>query len=140
MATTLKQQVKLNISQPWESRWSKWSQFLGKEDVTPQESLKQALLAKFMQEDGTNPAPSKKYIFTDVVPGEKASNGGEYGFYTVLYPTTVAGVFRVYTECTCDFDDCGTGFEGVWWYSKDDIEQWQKESDLIEEIGSLYGC
>ena len=44
---------------------------------------------------------------TDVVPGEKHTDGGEYGFYTRLQCKRT-GLFLIYTTCTCDFDRCGT--------------------------------
>ena len=48
----------------------------------------------------------------DVVPGEKCNNGGEYVFYTTYSPTTKSGIYKVKSSSTCDFDSCGTGFEG----------------------------
>lgn len=80
----------------------------------------------------------KKYRFTDVEPGQKANNGGEYGFYTDLCPTNKEGFFFVSSWCTCDFDACGTGYEGVRFFTAADIDKMQAESDKVEAEGSLY--
>lgn len=80
----------------------------------------------------------KQYRFIDVVPGEKANNGGEYGFCTDLYPTDTKGFFRVISSCTCDFDACGTGYEGVQFFTAADIDKMQAKSDKVEAEGSLY--
>lgn len=52
------------------------------------------------------------YSFTDVEPGEKCFDGGEYGFYTNL-SSLGDGVYLVTTYCTCEFDACGCGMEGI---------------------------
>lgn len=80
----------------------------------------------------------KKYRFTDVEPGQKSNNGGEYGFYTDLRPTQTPGFFHVESWCTCDFDACGTGYEGVQFFTAADIDKMQAESDKVEAEGSLY--
>ena len=78
-------------------------------------------------------------IFTDVVPGEKCNNGGEYGFYTRYSPILEhPGIYKVYTETTCDFDACGTGYEGVRALTIAEYRKLRKESDKIEAAGSLY--
>jgi hypothetical protein len=52
-------------------------------------------------------------VFTNVVPGEKHRDGGEYGFYTRYSPIPgYPGIYRVSTETSCDFDSCGTGLSG----------------------------
>lgn len=88
--------------------------------------------------EGRIPADSEYYCFTDTVPGKRCNNGGEYGFYTELYPTPVEGVFIVKTSTTCDFDSCGTGFEGFFFFDVFDIENMLEASDRIENEGSLY--
>ena len=80
----------------------------------------------------------RHYSFTNRVAGRACNNGGEYGFYTDLYPTQVAGIFKVVTSTTCDFDRCGTGQQGFEFFSFEDIERMQATSDRIEAEGSLY--
>lgn len=78
-------------------------------------------------------------IFTDTVPGEKCNNGGEYGFYTRYSPIPGhPGIYRVYTETTCDFDACGTGYEGIHCLTEEDYRELRKASDEIEAAGNLY--
>lgn len=78
-------------------------------------------------------------VFTDVVPGEKCNNGGEYGFYTRYSPIQEhPGIYRVYTETTCDFDACGTGYEGIRALTIAEYRKFRKESNEIEAAGSLY--
>lgn len=78
------------------------------------------------------------YHFTDDVPGEKCNNGGEYGFYTHLYPSTLPGVFEVVTSTTCDFSTCNTGWKGYGYFTDDDVRQMQEESEAVEERGCMY--
>jgi hypothetical protein len=83
----------------------------------------------------------KDIIFTDTVPGEKCKNGGEYGFYTRYSPIPEhPGIYKVYTETTCDFDPCGTGYatEGIHCLSENDYKELRKASDEIEAAGNLY--
>jgi hypothetical protein len=78
-------------------------------------------------------------VFTDVVPGKKCHNGGEYGFYTRYRPIPeYPGIYRVYTETTCDFDACGTGYEGITALTIAEYRKLLKKSDEIEAAGSLY--
>ena len=77
--------------------------------------------------------------FTDVVPGEKRFNGGEYGFYTIYYPIQgYPGIYRVFTETTCDFDACGTGYVGIRALTVSEYRRLRRKSDEIEDVGSLY--
>ena len=78
-------------------------------------------------------------VFTDVVPGEKCNNGGEYGFYTRYSPISeYPGIYRVFTETTCDFDACGTGYQGIRALTVREYRRMKKASDRIEARGSLY--
>jgi hypothetical protein len=78
-------------------------------------------------------------VFTDVVPGKKCHNGGEYGFYTRYSPIPeYPGIYRVYTETTCDFDACGTGYEGIRALTVREYRRLKKASDEVEDKGSLY--
>ncbi len=68
--------------------------------------------------------------FTDVVPGEKHRDGGEYGFYTRYSPIPgYPGIYRVSTECTCDFDTCGTGPQGIRALTTREYRRLKKASD-----------
>ncbi|NCB44776.1 MAG: hypothetical protein EOM59_19470 [Clostridia bacterium] len=79
------------------------------------------------------------FRFTIVAPGEKSSNGGEYGFWEEWVPIpNLPGLYRVYTETSCDFDSCGTGFEGVRLLTEQDYIARKAESDKVEANGSLY--
>lgn len=49
---------------------------------------------------------------TEVVPGDKCNNGGEYGFYSVFSRTPISGIYFWWRTSTCDFDACGTGPQG----------------------------
>ena len=76
--------------------------------------------------------------FTDVIPGEKCNNGGEYGFYSSYYPTERKGVYEYYTRCTCDFDPCGTGREGFVVLTKENYKSLIEAEDALYEEGCLY--
>ena len=58
------------------------------------------------------------FTMEDIPAGEKCNNGGEYGFYTNYRKTDIDGLYKVSTWTTCDFDNCGTGFQGYIWISK----------------------
>lgn len=80
---------------------------------------------------------------TDVVPGEKHTDGGEYGFYTRLQCKRT-GLFIIYTTCTCDFDRCGTtgypepGEEEYVVLTQKELDGMIAESFRIEAAGSQY--
>lgn len=79
---------------------------------------------------------------TDVVPGDRCNNGGEYGFYTSLQSTEHPGVFWRWTWTTCDFDRCDTtGYEGGEYvvYTQAELDAAIEESEAIKAAGSLYG-
>jgi hypothetical protein len=79
------------------------------------------------------------FRFTIVAPGEKSSNGGEYGFWEEWVPIpNLPGLYRVYTETSCDFDNCGCGFERIQVLSEAEYSHLREASDKIEEAGSLY--
>jgi hypothetical protein len=78
-------------------------------------------------------------VFTDVVPGDRCNDGGEYGFYTRYSPIPgYPGIYRVSTETTCDFDACGTGYEGIRALTVREYRRLKKASDKVEAAGSLY--
>ena len=78
-------------------------------------------------------------VFTDVVPGEKHHDGGEYGFYTRYSPIPgYPGIYRVSTETSCEFDACGTGPQGIRALTAREYRRLKKASDKVEAAGSLY--
>ncbi len=78
-------------------------------------------------------------VFTDVVPGEKHHDGGEYGFYTRFSPMPeYPGIYRVWTGTTCDFDACGTGYQGIRALTTREYRRLKRSSDKAEAVGSLY--
>ena len=78
-------------------------------------------------------------LFTDTVPGEKSRDGGEYGFYTRFSPMPeYPGIYRVWTGTTCDFDTCGTGYQGIRALTVREYRRLKKASDKVEARGSLY--
>jgi hypothetical protein len=78
-------------------------------------------------------------VFTNVVPGERHRDGGEYGFYTRYSPIPAhPGIYRVSTETTCDFDACGTGPQGIRALTAREYRRLKKASDAVEAAGSLY--
>ena len=82
---------------------------------------------------------NKDVVFTDVVPGDRCNNGGEYGFYTRYSPIPeYPGIYRVYSETTCDFDACGTGYQGIRALTAREYRRLKKASDKVEAAGSLY--
>ena len=109
-----------------------------KKELNKQEAkeIKKALVKA---EEKTLHVSEKDIIFTDIVPGAKCRNGGEYGFYTRYSPIHGhPGIYRVYTETTCDFDDCGTGYEGIQCLTEEQYQELRKASDKIEAAGNLY--
>lgn len=72
------------------------------------------------------------FTIEDIPAGEKCNNGGEYGFYTNYRKTDIEGLYKVTTWCTCDFDDCGTGFQGYEWISQDEFENLYDSDDFYD--------
>ena len=78
-------------------------------------------------------------VFVDVVAGSRHNDGGEYGFYTVYIPIpSHDGIYNVGTSCTCDFDRCGTGYQGIRALTETEFKKLKKASDKIEAAGSQY--
>jgi hypothetical protein len=78
-------------------------------------------------------------VFTDVVPGDRCNDGGEYGFYTRYRPIPgYPGIYRVSTETSCEFDACGTGYQGIRALTTREYRRLKKASDKVEAAGSLY--
>ena len=76
-------------------------------------------------------------IFTDVIPGEKCYNGGEYRFYSEYYPTPVAGVYFYKTTTTSDFK-CGTGPQGYVIMTKKCYQKLKEEENQVYKLGCKY--
>ena len=77
----------------------------------------------------------KGFRVTDQVAGDKCNNGGEYGFYTDYVKTKILGLYARKTWTTCDFDSCGTGFEGFEWLTVQEAEKIKSESlEAVEEL------
>lgn len=72
------------------------------------------------------------FIVEDVPAGEKCNNGIEYGFYTNYRKTDIDGLYKVVTWTTCDFDNCGTGFQGYEWIIKDKFEELSNSEKIFE--------
>lgn len=82
---------------------------------------------------------NEKLTFTEVVAGDKCNNGGEYGFWTEYRPIAeYPGLYEVYSRSSCDFDSCGTGYEGIKALTVSEYRRLRRESDEVEEAGSLY--
>ena len=81
----------------------------------------------------------EKLTFTEVVAGDKSNNGGEYGFWTNYYPISEhPGLYEVYSCSSCDFDSCGTGYEGIRALTMSEYRRLRRASDKVEAAGSLY--
>jgi len=80
-----------------------------------------------------------EFTCTNIVPGRKCNNGGEYGFYTTYTPTEKPGKYAVRTSTTCDFDACGTGFKGFIYLTVEDVEKLLEKSEEVKKRGCLYG-
>lgn len=67
-------------------------------------------------------------------PGDKCNDGGEYGYYMDFRKTEISGLYDVESWTTCDFDDCGTGFEGFAWLTERSAEQWKSRGIYAEDL------
>ena len=67
-------------------------------------------------------------------PGDKCNNGGEYGYYTDFRKTEIPGLYDVESWTTCDFDSCGTGFEGFAWLTERSAEWWKSRGIYSEDL------
>ena len=83
------------------------------------EYQRKADFKKAVKEAKEKAAKGEKLLYSDKTitivqqkAGEKCHDGGEYGFWTDYIPSSVPGVYKVVSHTTCDFDPCGTGYEG----------------------------
>lgn len=75
-----------------------------------------------------------KFYFCDRLPGRACETGGEYGFYTHYQKTAIPGWFYCWSSCTCSFDNCGTGWEGIVRLTHDDLNELrEREAEVYAE-------
>lgn len=67
-------------------------------------------------------------------PGDKCNDGGEYGYYMDFRKTEIPGLYDVESWTTCDFDSCGTGFEGFTWLTKRSAKLWKSSGIYSEDL------
>ena len=67
-------------------------------------------------------------------PGDKCNDGGEYGYYMDFRKTEIPGLYDVESWTTCDFDSCGTGFEGFAWLTKRSAKWWKSSGIYSEDL------
>lgn len=67
-------------------------------------------------------------------PGDKCNDGGEYGYYIDFRKTEIPGLYDVESWTTCDFDSCGTGFEGFTWLTERSAEWWKSRGIYSEAL------
>ena len=72
------------------------------------------------------------FTIEDIPAGEKCNNGGDYGFYTNYRKTDIDGLYKVTTWTTCDFDSCGTGFQGYEWITADKFEELHNSENIFK--------
>lgn len=72
------------------------------------------------------------FTIEDIPAGEKCNNGGEYGFYTNYRKTDIDGLYKLSTWTTCDFDACGTGFQGYEFISQDEVKKLYYSDNFYE--------
>lgn len=68
------------------------------------------------------------FKITDVVAGDKCNDGGEYGFYSLFRKTDIGGLYECSSDTTCDFDDCGKGFDCFMWLTPEKVTELENES------------
>lgn len=123
----------------WKGDWE------SEDDGYPVSEIEEALAEWQEQQDIkeveilSNPYLGEEFDIVTVVAGEKCNNGGEYGFWDTYSPVDgKPGVYRVTSGTSCDFDACGTGFEGFRFISVDDYRQLRKEEGELLALGSQY--
>jgi hypothetical protein len=85
--------------------------------------------------------PSDSYAYTGEgfrvtceEPGDKCNDGGEYGYYMDFRKTEIPGLYDVESWTTCDFDSCGTGFEGFTWLTERSAKLWKSSGIYSEDL------
>nr|DAS84021.1 MAG TPA: hypothetical protein [Caudoviricetes sp.] len=85
--------------------------------------------------------PSDSYAYTGEgfrvtceEPGDKCNDGGEYGYYMDFRKTEIPGLYDVESWTTCDFDSCGTGFEGFAWLTERSAKLWKSSGIYSEDL------
>lgn len=77
------------------------------------------------------------FTVTEIVPGDKCNNGGEYGFASVFTKTKVPGIYFWDRETTCDFDGCGTGPQGYVVLTKEKVFRMLEEEKRITSAAKV---
>ena len=123
----------------WQGEW------VSEDDGYPINEIEEALEKWQEQQDIKeveildNPYLGEEFIIITVVGGEKCNNGGEYEFWDTYSPVPgKPGVYKVESGTSCDFDACGTGFEGYEFISVDDYNQLRREEAELLALGSQY--
>ena len=127
----------------WNGKWHEikfYSEILNKieeyeDDIALKEAKKEAEIKKeelYVIEKGS------KLCFIDVIGGRLSDNGGQYEFSSHYIATKYPGVYKYYTKCSCDFDDCGTGFKGYEVLTCRDFNNLCKVEKRIIDEGCQY--
>lgn len=67
-------------------------------------------------------------------PGDKCNDEGGYGRYMDFRKTEIPGLYDVESWTTCDFDSCGTGFEGFTWLTERSAKLWKRSGIYSEDL------
>lgn len=127
------------VGEGWQGKWE------SDDDGYPVSEIEYALEKWQEQQDLeeveilNNPYLGEEFEIITTVGGERRYNGGEYEFWETYSPVLgKPGVYRVTSGTSCDFDACGTGFEGYEFISVDDYNQLRKEEGELLALGSQY--
>ena len=136
------QVYRLNLDGTWSGNWEGPETFPVQETLSAIQDWQEEVELEKAQKYLTGKVPhvsEVKITFTDVAPGARHNDGGEYGFYTVYIPVpSHPGIYSVGTICTCDFDACGTGYQGIRALTETEFKKLKKASNKIEAAGSQY--
>lgn len=121
----------------WSKRHMKWEKiFLSILDGYTDLSLDITNLVRFhnwgIEKPNVELYTGDGFTIEDIPAGEKCNDGGEYGFYTNYRKTDIDGLYKVTTWTTCDFGNCGTGFQGYEWISKEEFENFYDSDDFYD--------
>lgn len=123
----------------WKGDWE------SEDDGYPVSEIEEALAEWQEQQDLkeveilNNPYLGGEFDIVTVVAGERCYNGGEFGFWDTYSPVPgKPGVYRVESKTTCDFDACGTGYEGFAFISVDEYNHLRREEGELLALGSQY--
>ena len=79
-------------------------------------------------ETPVNPCIVETFTVTTRIPENYSlsNNGGDYEEW-LSFHKVAPGKFMVFSHTSCDFSDCGTGYEGVWSVSAGDYLRMRAE-------------